>query len=317
MSQNPVVVVHGGASSTQVSGSEWQELMACMRQSCEAALSVLSAGGSAEDAAVEAVLCMEEHPWLDAGYGSHLDQRGRVSMDASMCRGEDLAFAGVLGVERFRNPVQIVRHLLDDPDLVLLFGEGAEEYALSCGLEPVTNVSLVVEREQARFDRLRQAGFSGKMSDFLEERPFSDTVGAIVRDTQGRLVVANSTGGTPYKPLGRVGDTPLPGCGAMADDAVGAVCCTGWGEAISRMTLASRVFHKMEGGSNPEQAAREGIQLLWERTQSECGVLSVSHSGELGVAFNTPCMPWAAFTRDGEWVDADTHDLQMVFPTKA
>ncbi|TNE46511.1 MAG: peptidase T [Deltaproteobacteria bacterium] len=314
MARSPVVVVHGGAASTQVVGNEWREMMACMRESCEAAAALLKAGQSAVEAAVAAVLCMEEHPLLDAGYGSHLDQRGRVTLDASIFRGEDLAFAGVVGLEHYRNPILVVQHLLDDPNLVLLHGEGAEAYAASCGLPKVANETLIVEREQARFDKLKREGFSGTMTDFLEKRPFSDTVGVIVQDAQGRLVAANSTGGTPYKRLGRIGDTPLPGCGAMADDAVGAVCCTGWGEAITRVTLASRVFHHMEQGLSAEQAVRQGVRLLWEKTQSECGVLSVSHSGELGVAFNTPCMPWAALTLDGEWRDADTHNAQMSFP---
>ena len=37
---------------------------------------------------------------------------------------------------------------------------------------------------------------------------------------------------------GRVGDTPLIGCGTYADDGLAAVSCTGHGERIIQLTLA-------------------------------------------------------------------------------
>ena len=39
---------------------------------------------------------------------------------------------------------------------------------------------------------------------------------------------------------GRVGDSPLPGCGLYADNQVGAVSLSGDGESLIRATLASR-----------------------------------------------------------------------------
>ena len=56
-------------------------------------------------------------------------------------------------------------------------------------------------------------------------------------DAGGKLAVATSTGGIFNKLPGRVGDSPLIGCGTYADDA-GAASCTGYGEAIIRVVLA-------------------------------------------------------------------------------
>ena len=57
-------------------------------------------------------------------------------------------------------------------------------------------------------------------------------------DQQGRLFAATSTGGTCCKLPGRVGDSPLIGCGCYADSTAGGVSCTGYGEAIMKIVMA-------------------------------------------------------------------------------
>ena len=43
-------------------------------------------------------------------------------------------------------------------------------------------------------------------------------------DTRGGIAAGVSTSGPPFKPPGRVGDSPLPGCGLYADDQVCSTC---------------------------------------------------------------------------------------------
>lgn len=74
------------------------------------------------------------------------------------------------------------------------------------------------------------------------------TVGAVVVDCCGRVACATSTGGTTGKPVGRLGDTPIPGCGGYANDCVGAVSATGRGESIMKVCLASRILNLIEQG---------------------------------------------------------------------
>lgn len=310
----PALVVHGGAASTQVSAQEWLQLMNGVKEACQAGMHVLQQGGTAEDAVTEAITLLEEHPLFDAGFGSHLDQRGHAVLDASMMRGCDLAFAGLIGMERCRNPIQVARRLLEERDLMILFGQGAEAYAQQQGFPLIDNQTLITAREQQRFEKFRRDGFSGRMTDFLHKRPLSDTVGAVAMDRLGRLVAANSTGGTPFKIHGRVGDTPLPGCGVLAEEPFGAVCCTGWGEAITRMTLSSRVIQALRQGIPVEQAVQQEVHRFRETTHSECGVLCLDGQGNLGIAFNSPQMPWAAHTATGQWIDADTHNYRYLSP---
>src|SRR2546428_9047574 len=56
-------------------------------------------------------------------------------------------------------------------------------------------------------------------------------------DRYGSLIAGTSTGGTCCKMPGRVGDSPLIGCGCYADVEAGGVSCTGWGEAIMKNGL--------------------------------------------------------------------------------
>ena len=61
-----------------------------------------------------------------------------------------------------------------------------------------------------------------------------------------------STGGTANKLPGRVGDSPLIGCGLYADDQSGGCSSTGWGESIIKVLLAktARSMRRWNGTSD-------------------------------------------------------------------
>lgn len=54
-----------------------------------------------------------------------------------------------------------------------------------------------------------------------------DTVGSVAIDRQGNVAAATSTGGITGKLPGRVGDSPIYGAGAFADNQLGAASATG------------------------------------------------------------------------------------------
>jgi len=113
--------------------------------------------------------------------------------------------------------------------------------------------------------------------------------GGSALDATGWLVAGNSTGGTPFKLPGRVGDTPLVGCGLYADEA-GACICTGWGEHIARVALARRSVELLEDGVAAQQAAERAIALLAGRVAGRGGVIILDAQGRVSTAFNTPRM---------------------------
>jgi isoaspartyl peptidase/L-asparaginase-like protein (Ntn-hydrolase superfamily) len=122
----------------------------------------------------------------------------------------------------------------------------------------------------------------------------SDTVGLVVRTTDGRYAAALSTGGTALALRGRVGDVPLEGHGLFAGPH-GAVAATGKGEAIVREQVARAVYDQLRRGVEPEQAIRVAIRDI--TAEEGVGVIAVSDRGWAAVA--TSSMAWAAATPAG------------------
>src|SRR5207248_11318523 len=92
--------------------------------------------------------------------------------------------------------------------------------------------------------------------------PSGGTVGCVVRDAAGNVAAATSTGGMVLKRRGRVGDSAVIGAGTYADDAAGAVSCTGPGEAFIKAAAAKQAVLAMGAGREPAQAAREVLPLV-------------------------------------------------------
>ena len=94
---------------------------------------------------------------------------------------------------------------------------------------------------------------------------------------------------------GRVGDSPLVGSGAYANQQAGAVC-TGHGESLLKVLLSREVIYNIENGATPHDACLKAIHKMNEQTRGKGGVICLNKFGKIGVAFNTREMPWAAIT---------------------
>jgi len=289
----PALIIHGGAWSIpddEVSGH--QKGLSC---ALDAGWKVLASGGSALDAVTAAVECMEEDPAFDAGTGSFLNQAGQVQLDAALMDGQTLDIGAVAAVSRVRRPLGLCRALLRS-EHILLVGEGAETYAEQLGLELCSPDQFVVDRERDRLEAIRKGG-SMRRAFEPGEAP-GDTVGAIALDSEGGMATANSTGGTPGKPVGRVGDSPVPGAGYLVDAQVGGCCCTGWGEGVLRVGMARHVVAAMASGMSPNRAAASGVALLAQRVDGLAGCVVLDRDGQVGASFNTGRMALAWRTQD-------------------
>jgi L-asparaginase / beta-aspartyl-peptidase len=283
----PAIVVHGGAGALEP-GRE-----AGAQSGCAAAarrgLEVLAAGGSALDAVQAAVRALEDDPQFNAGVGSALTRDGTVEVDAAIMDGATLRVGAVGAVRNLRQPIDVARAVLDDGEHVLLVGEGAWAFARERQLaQPVAPEIMITERARARLAaelRRRAAGAGG-----------GGTVGACAIDADGHVAAATSTGGMSGKRPGRVGDTPLPGCGTWADDRGGAASGTGHGELIIRVTLTRQVVDALAAGVPAEAAARRALADLAERVGGEAGVICVDAAGRVGAARTTAAMPHAHAT---------------------
>src|SRR5713226_6036107 len=117
---------------------------------------------------------------------------------------------------------------------MMLAAEGAERFAKEHGIALCNPEDLVSEAEREAWLKCRQDKHAAAHHRGHEQ----GTVGAVAIDRNGNLFAGTSTGGTCCKLPGRVGDSPLIGCGCYADSEVGGVSCTGYGEAIMKVVLA-------------------------------------------------------------------------------
>lgn len=265
------LVVHGGARS--IPRHDRARFAAGCAQAAKVGGDILAQGGSAIDAVEAAVRVLEDLPDFNAGMGSVRNAAGNVEMDAAVMDGHTLAIGGVGAIREVRHPVSVARAMLDETP-ILLVGEGARQFATHIGAEPADAGSIPS---------------SGGC----------DTVGCIARDQAGHVAAAGSTGGLEGKMVGRVGDTPLPGCGLYADDRAGATALSGEGESIARGMLAAHILFALPG--NGALAAAQMAITRLERTGGEAGAIVLDCDGGFGIAHNSAQFSVAVAA---DWLDA-------------
>jgi L-asparaginase / beta-aspartyl-peptidase len=264
------LIVHGGAGPVG-DNSLAQRLQGC-KTAALAGWSILEAGGSAVDAAEAAVVVLEDNPLFNAGTGSTLNSIGNVEMDAAIMEGRSLRAGAVAAVAGIKNPIRLARRVMEDGRHILLSGEGARLFARQNGVPECAPAALIVDGEKKRWQDKH------------------GTVGCVAIDVTGNTAAATSTGGVFNKLPGRVGDSPLLGCGTYAEARAG-VSCTGLGEAIIRIVMAKTAVDFLTLGSDPNEAARQAIALLEEKTGAFGGLIVIDGQGRLGYARNTTHMP--------------------------
>ncbi len=289
----PAIVVHGGAGAGP-------ERLPNLQPAIEAARRVFAAGGDAIEAAVEACVVLEDDPVFNAGTGSVLRTDGSVLTDASLHVSDGrMGFVAVM--ENTPNPIRICVDLLDE-DLNGLAGAGARAWADERGY---TNAPVVGRPPKGKAGDVGELGgahppLSEAAQASQSDHTATDTIGAIARDSNGLIAAATSTGGTSWRPPGRVGDVPLPGCGFWSGEGIG-VASTGVGEDITRALLSYRVHERIRasGDSSTDALAaamKWGIDSLIP-PEKQVGIIALGPEGEGAGAANTE-MPWATWCAD-------------------
>ncbi|MEM2021890.1 MAG: isoaspartyl peptidase/L-asparaginase [Zestosphaera sp.] len=293
-----VIVVHAGAGTWM--NIDEDLIKKVITDALSVGVDVLTKGGTAIDAVVEATAKLEDSGVLNAGLGSVPDLRGTISMDAGVMDGWSGRAAAVATVTYPKNPVLLARKVLELTDHVLLAGSAADELAARLGLPRHPGPSEEVER------RYREALSKAKSGDLYFKNSFNlavqlsyvDTVGAIAKDNEGRLAAAVSTGGIILKFPGRVGDSAIPGAGFYANKQ-GAAVATGIGETILMSLLSYRAVSLINEGYLASTAARLAIQYhTSSHGRDTAGIIVLDREGNPYGAYNTKAMPWG-FARVG------------------
>lgn len=280
----PAIIVHGGAGPIR------DDSLAERLQGCKAAAlagwSILEQGGAALEAAEAAVVVLEDNPLFNAGTGSTLSSLGKVEMDAAIMDGLSLRAGAVAAVEGVKNPIKLARRIMEDGRHIMLAGEGALLFAQQIGFAKCPVESLIVESARKRWQSKH------------------GTVGCVACDVSGNLATATSTGGIFDKLTGRIGDSPLLGCGTYANE-YGAVSCTGHGEAIMRLVLSKTAVDLLRDGADVKVAAKMAVAELATKLNSSGGIIIIDRSGEIGYARNTTHMP-VCLVKSGASITVDS-----------
>ena len=282
------LALHGGAGPTP--GRDYAKTEAHLSALAREGEAMLNAGKSAVDVVEHMVASMESSGLYVAGRGSAANVAGYVELDAAIMDGNAHGAGAVAAIRDIKNPIKAARLVMEQTPYVTLAGLGAANFARKMGLafvdDPASYYSIPVGTtiEEMRGDGLAHG-----------------TVGAVALDIHGHLAAATSTGGTFGKPEGRVGDTPITGVGNWADQEV-AVSCTGVGEYFMLAGGALTLAHGMQLAGDSLQDA---VWRMLDRVQTlggDGGVIAVTRSGEIAMAYNSDGMKRASVDADGTLV---------------
>ncbi len=286
------MLVHGGAGTRPVTAAQ----RACLAGALARGSLLLTDGAPARDAVVAAIEVLEGSGLFNAGVGSRLQLDGARRMDASLMEGRELRAGAVAGIEGIRHPIDAARLVLERTAHVLVAGPPATRLARQWRLDrqpPPSRAALTAHRKElTRLAKNAEAKRTLALFAELARRRAAghETVGAVALDGRGSLAAGASTGGIALMLPGRVGDTPLIGCGCYADDETGAVSMTGLGEGIIRIAIAKEIVDRMEAGDSPTEAVRLVLHKLVSCIQGAAGALVLSRDGRFAIRHTTPRM---------------------------
>jgi N4-(beta-N-acetylglucosaminyl)-L-asparaginase len=250
------------------------------------AVAAMQAGVDPLDAAVSGVTIVEDDPEdTSVGYGGLPNFDGEVELDACVMHGPTRRIGAVAGLRRIGNPARVAQYVMERSDHVLLVGEGALQFARMHGFE---EQDLLTERARRAWVHFRESlGPNNRYGVGLQNRGFpvpdrceadrqeelyfaervvrnppTGTITCLALSERGEISGTTSTSGHAWKVPGRVGDSPLIGCGLFVDGDVGGAGATGKGEECVRVLGSHVIVEAMRRGAGPEDACREALQRI-------------------------------------------------------
>lgn len=268
---------------------------------------------SALDAIEESCsLCEEQRCRKTVGYGGSPDEAGETTLDALIMDGVTMDVGGVGLLRNIKSAISVARKVLHNTKHSLLGGELATKFAVEMGFK---EESLQTEESRKMWQDWRanncqpnfwknvfpnpgeKCGPYHSMESFIknkEEKHESyvteenhDTIGVVAIDSNGHIAAGTSTNGARNKIPGRIGDSPIAGAGAYADQSVGAAAGTGEGDIMMRFLPSFLAVEEMRRGATPSAAATTAISRIAEHYPAFTGaVIAINKNGEYGAACN-------------------------------
>ncbi len=297
------IAIHGGAG-TILKQDMTPQLEAAYLAGLEAAVNagyaVLKEGGLAVNAVKAALVILEDNILFNAGRGSVFTKKGVQEMDAAIMDGSNLMAGAVAGVRSVRNPIELAAEVMQHSNHVFLSGKGANDFAIKQGIKLEPDEYFFSQFRYDQWKAIRDSDnysldhTNQQLEELMRDKKFG-TVGAVACDVNGNIAAATSTGGMTNKKYGRIGDSPVIGCGTYANNATCAISCTGHGEMFIRSVAAYDVSCLMEYKGLPLQEAMDIVvndKLV--KINGEGGMIGVDAKGNVSMLFNSEGMYRAA-----------------------
>jgi N4-(beta-N-acetylglucosaminyl)-L-asparaginase len=284
------------------------------------AMDMIRAGADTLDAVIAGVNIVEDDPKdMSVGYGGLPNAEGDVELDASVMHGPTKRAGAVASIRHIKNPSKVAKLVMDRTDHLLIVGEGALRFALAHGFK---KEDLLTEESRTVWLRWKEtmsdrdawgpglaapAGpppSTSRLKDNPKEaellalaeaiiaRPPTGTINCIAVNERGDISGVTTTSGLAFKIPGRVGDSPLIGCGLFVDNEVGAAGSTGRGEECIKINGGHTVVEMMRRGASPTDACLEAIKRVAKNYDNNIKKLSkfninfyaLNKNGEHGAA---------------------------------
>ncbi len=279
------IAIHGGAGKApqNISPEKIKLYEASLNEALSIGSALLNSGANAVDVAQIVVEYLENCPLFNAGKGAVKNIDGIHELDAAIMDGKTLKAGAVAGLRHIKNPIKLARLVMDSTQHVFLIGDGAEQFAKTMNLDFVDNSYFSTSERDIELEKIKLKQ--------REPNP-TGTVGCVVRDGQGNLAAATSTGGMSGKRWGRVGDVPIIGAGTYANNNTVAVSGTGHGEYWIRRVVAFDISALVEYCGLTLQRASE--KVIFDKISpmggSGGGIIAVDKDCNISIVFNTSLM---------------------------
>lgn len=253
-------------------------------------------------------LCEEQQCRKTVGFGGSPDECGETMLDAVIMDGVAMDVGGVGGLRNVKNAISVARKVLEHTKHSLLGGDLATDFAVNMGFKKEslqTDESKemwlkwkankcqpnfwknVIPDPTTTCGPYRPSDIKDDESTLVGSEDNHDTIGVLAIDSQGRTAAGTSTNGAKNKIPGRIGDSPIAGAGAYADQEAGAAAGTGDGDIMMRFLPSFLAVEEMRNGASPSAAAKTAINRIAQHYPSFFGgVIALNKKGEYGAACN-------------------------------
>ncbi|KZC10525.1 L-asparaginase, partial [Dufourea novaeangliae] len=305
----PCIIVHGGAGN--FSDEIIMEKMTGCKKAAFNGYKKLINGENSVDAVEAALWWLECDEFYNCSYGSVLNEIGKVQMDASLMDGLSFKCGSVAAVSDIEHPITLAKYVLHNFPNTIFVGDGAKNLAKYAGLNWISEGNMVAplasmalstaneEESETHVDNLSLLGRDMLTNSF-------GTVGCVAYDGHS-IAAGTTTGGLNKKLVGRVGDTPLLGCGTYATRNIGC-SLTGHGESIIKLGLARTIVEDIENGFTGEEALYKHLSSMLNKYEKPGGAIVLQSNGHWATYFTSDKMPYAVIENDVITFGARIHE---------